>query len=252
MANVARFTGPLWDLDTHWVFEDFDGDQSDTTWIDVITDTGTVTYEDAASGVALLDPSDGSVGDNDEANLYQAAETFLIANGKPMYCRFRISYQEQLTDDANVMVGWANAPVADIIVDNGAGPRVTGTIIVVEKRDGETEWRLTTRNGATNVTSTLSRATEGTAGVANDLTDWQVIEIFVEDHDTLQCSITAKVNGRFLHDTDGNVIKHRRLYASAEEMALFAAVKNGGANNELLYVDYIYGHQQRRGTLPHP
>ena len=53
MANIARFAGPLWDLDTHYVFEDFNGDQSDTTWIDTITDSGTVTYEDAASGVAL-------------------------------------------------------------------------------------------------------------------------------------------------------------------------------------------------------
>lgn len=263
MANIARFSGPLWDLDTHYVFEDFEGDQSDTTWIDTVTDLGTVTYEDLMSGVALLDPSDGTVADNDEAYLHQAGETFLIAAGKPMYFRTRIHFSEKNTDDANILVGWANAPAANLIIDDGGGPRASGTIICVEKRDGETEYRLTTRNGS-NVTSTLSRATEGAAGFTEasgtepsdsgqlSSGSWQVIEIFVEDSGlSTECYITAKVNGRFLFDTNGSIIRHTRLVASATEMSLVLGVKNGSANNELLYCDYIYGHQQRRGVNPH-
>ena len=244
MPSVARFTSPLFDLDTHFVHDDFSSTREDNTWVDTITDTGTVTTQDNENGVVLLDPSDCSVGDNDEAYMGRPLETFLVEAGRVLYYRARISYQEQATDDANVMVGLMNAAnAANIIVDNGAGPRATGNIFVVEKRDGETEWRLTTRNTAA-VTTTLSTTT---AGVANDLTDWQVIEIFIFDLDGgTNVEVCAKVDGLYLRDTNNVVITHRRLIASSTEMMPFVAVKNGDTNNELLYCDYIYAHQSPR------
>ena len=142
------------------------------------------------------------------------------------------------------MVGLANAAnAANLIVDDGAGPRATGNLFVVEKRDGETEFRLTSRNG-TAVTTTLSTTT---AGVSNDLNSFQEIEIFVFDLDGgTTVEVNAKVDGMYLRDTNNVVITHRRLIASSTEMMPFAAVKNGSANNELLYVDYIYAHQSPR------
>src|SRR3990167_7061828 len=104
MASVARFTAPLIDLDTHFIFDDFSSTREDNTWVDTITDTGTVTVIDNENGVALLDPSDCSVGDNDEAYMSRPIETFLVEAGRVLYYRARISFQEQNTDDANVMV----------------------------------------------------------------------------------------------------------------------------------------------------
>ena len=244
MPSVARYTAPLIDLDTHFVFDDFSSTREDNTWIDTITDSGSVTTQDNENGVLLLDPSDCSVGDNDEAYVCRPIETFLVESGRVLYYRARISFQEQNTDDANVMVGLMSAVNAvNTIVDNGGGPRASGNLFVVEKRDGETEWRFTTRNSSA-VTTTLSTTT---AGVSNDLNSFQEIEIFVFDLDGgTNVEACAKVDGMFLRDTNNIVITHRRLIASSTEMMPFAAVKNGDTNNELLYVDYIYAHQSPR------
>jgi hypothetical protein len=95
------------------------------------------------------------------------------------------------------MFGFANAPAANLIVDDGGGLRASGSILAIEKRDGETAWRLTTRNGST-VTSTLSTQT---AVMASGV--YQVVEVEAEDvgNGTLVC--TARVNGRLLTDSNG-------------------------------------------------
>lgn len=244
MPSVARWTGPLVDLDTFHVFEDFWIEQTDLSFTDVVTDTGTATVGDYENGQIELDPSDASVADNDECSIGTTNEVFLVEAGRVLYYRARLSYAEANTDDANVMAGFASAfNSANIIVDDGGGPRASGNLFVVEKRDGETEWRLTTRNGS-NVTSTLSTHT---AGVSSSQASFQTIEIFIFDLDGgTNVEVCAKVDGMYLRDTNGVVITHRRLIASSTDMNAGVAVKNGSANNELVYVDYIYGHQSPR------
>ena len=244
MPNVGRFTAPLIDLDTFHIFEDFWIEQTDLSFTDVITDSGTATVGDWENGQIELDPSDGTVADNDECSIGATNENFLVEASRVIYGRTRISYAEQATDDANVMFGFANAfNAANIIVDDGGGPRASGNLFVIEKRDGETEWRLTTRNG-TAVTTTLS---SHTAGVTTAQTGWQTLEIFIFDLDGgTNVEVCAKVDGMYLRDTNGVVITHRRLIASSTEMNFGVACKNGSANNELIYVDYLYGSQNPR------
>lgn len=243
--NALDTTRFLKDINTFVIFDDFWGDQTDLFWVDHIPDTGTVTMDDAESGWALLDPSDASVADNDEVYLASANENFLVKANRSLYARFRVSYQEQNTNDANVVLGFMSAASgqANLMVDDGAGPRASGNLFVVEKRDGETEWRLTTRNGSA-VDSTISTTT---AGVTDDTASWQVIEIWVQQLDALNVQCVAAVDGKYLRDTSGNnlVIKHKRLIASSTEMNLMMGIKNGDTNNELLYVDYALGAQTR-------
>ena len=73
----------------------------------------------------------------------------------------------------------------------------------------------------------------------------QLLEIIVEDHDSLQCKILFKVNGSYLRDSNNNKIIHYVLYASATEMQVGAGVKNGSANLETLNVDWIYCSQKK-------
>ena len=47
---------------------------------------------------------------------------------------------------------------ANLIVDDGAGLRASGTVIALYKVDGETVWRFVTRNG-TDATVTQSTTT---------------------------------------------------------------------------------------------
>lgn len=240
MPLLNRFTAELWDLDTFHVFDDFWYDQTDLFWVDTITDSGSVAIGDAQFGIATLTPSDGTVADNDEVYLATANELFLFAANKNIYGRCRLSFVETASGVYNAMFGFANAFAANLIVDDGAGLRASGCILALEKRDGETAWRLTTRNGAT-VTSTLSSQTTTMSSGT-----FQVLEVQAEDvgNSTLVC--TARVNGRLLTDSNGNVIRHSVAVASATEMQVGVGAKLGAAtNNDLLLVDYIYAAQGR-------
>lgn len=237
MTNLARFTSALWDLDTFVVWDDFWADQSDTFWIDTVTDSGSAAVGDVARGVMVLTPSDGTVADNDEAYLASANEVFILAASRPMYARGRLQFSEANVDDANILFGFASAVAANLIVDDGAGPRASGNIVCIEKRDGETQWRLTTRNGSA-VTTTLSSNTAGGAS-------YQTLEVIVQDYDAVNMQVVAKVDGVHLRDSNNVPIRHFIAIASATEMQVCAGVKNGGANLEVLNLDYIYAHQLR-------
>lgn len=240
MPLLNRFTGALWDLDTFYVFDDFWYDQTDLFWVDVITDTGTVAINDAAGGIATLTASDGTVANNDEVYLRTANELFIFAASRNIYGRCRLSFVETASGIYNAFFGFANAIAGDFIVDDGAGLRASGCILGVEKRDGETAWRLTTRNGST-VTSTLSsQSAVMTSG------QYQVVEVQAEDvgNGSMRCS--ARVNGVLLTDTNGLAIRHSVLIASATEMHAGVGAKLGAdTNNDLLLVDYIYAAQGR-------
>jgi hypothetical protein len=241
MPKLNRFTAPLWDLDTFYVFSDFSRKQDDLEWVDTITDTGTVLMGDNVAGIAVLTPSDGTVADNDEVYLASANELFKLLPKRPIYGRCRLQFTETASGIYNAAFGFANAVAADLILDNGAGLRASGSIIAIEKRDGETTWRLTTRNGAT-VTSTLSTMT---AGGAND----QELEIEATDVSPpggAGSRVVAKVNGEFLKDSRNIPIEHTILFASATEMQVFAGAKLGAiTNNDVLNLHYIYAAQRR-------
>src|SRR5690349_3105241 len=197
MPLLNRFTAPLWDLDTFHVFDDFWSDQTDLTWVDTVTDSGSVAIGDAAGGIVTLTPSDGTVGDNDEVYLATANELFIFAANRNLFGRCRLSFVETASGVYNAVFGFANAlSAANFIVDNGAGLRASGCILALEKRDGETAWRLTTRNGST-VTSTLSTtSTTMTSGT------YQVLEVQAEDVGNGSMVCTGRVNGRLLTDVN--------------------------------------------------
>lgn len=236
MSRKARYTNVLFDIDTFTFFRDLENFATGTDGLTALAaDAGaSVAVGDAARGVALL--TTGAT-DNNEAALRSTTELFLVAAGRPLYGRFRAQYAEANVDDANIFLGFANALAADTMVDNGAGPRASGNVFCVEKRDGETTWRLTTRNGTTT-TSTLSTTTAGGAG-------FSTIEIEVEEFDSVNFFVVALVDGVILKDANGTRIRHTVPISGSTEMMVGAYVKAGGANSEVLSVDYLYAHQLR-------
>lgn len=242
MPLLNRFTAPLWDVDTFVVFDhfwtDLAGGANDLAWTDTVTDSGSAAVGDAAGGIMTLTPSDGSVGDNDEVYLASTNELFLFLANRNIYGRCKLSFVETASGVYNAFFGFANAVAGDTIVNDGGGMRASGSILAVEKRDGETTWRLTSRNGA-NVTSTLStQSSTMTTGV------YQIVEVQAEDvgNGSMRCS--ARVNGQNLTDANGRAIVHHVLIASATEMSVAVGAKLGAAtNNDLLLVDYIYAAQ---------
>lgn len=239
MGNLARFTAPLRDLDTVVAYSDFVDDQSDTSFIDTLTDSGTAAVGDAFGGVMVLTPSDGSVVDNDEVILRSANEVFLFAAGKPIYGKCKLSFVETTATVYNVGFGFMNAAQTDPLGDDGAGAKLSGSTAAIFKVDGGAVWKAATAN---NSASTVSTSTAG----AVTATDY-VLEIFGEDFSSTQMVFTFKVNGQYLLDaTSGQIIRHMVTVASATEMNLFVACKLGAStNNDATSVDYVYGHQYR-------
>lgn len=238
MANINRYTRILQELDTVVVFDDFTGDQSDITAKDTVTDTGTAAVGDAANGVIVLTPSDGTVADNDEAYLATPNELFQFAAGRPIYGKFKFQYSAVVAADPNWAVGFQNAAGADSIVDDGAGVKVSGDTLAVEKRDGETAFRCTSASSGAS-TSTLSNKTVAAA------TDY-VVEIECKDFDGVSMEVNYKVDGQYLKDTNGNIIKHTVAITGSELMNMFVGIKLGAAtNNDTFSLDYWYGAQLR-------
>lgn len=240
MPLLDRFTSPLWDLDTFYYSSDFDKTIVAGEWVATLTDTGTAAVGDAAGGIVTLTPSDGTVADNDEVYLASANELFRFLANRNVYGRARVNFVETAAGVYNAFFGFMNAVAANAIVDDGGGLRASGSILALEKRDGETTWRLTTRNGATG-TSTLSTAS--TTMIAGQ---FQVLEVQAEDvgNGTLRCS--ARVNGKLLTDVNGQVIRHSVLITGATEMQVALGAKLGAiTNNDVLLADYIYAAQGR-------
>src|ERR1051325_8543393 len=242
--NITRFTAPLWDLGAVVVFDDFVLDQQDTSAIDTITDSGTVLMGDAVNGVATLTPSDGSVGDNDEAYLASPNEVFKFGTNRSIYGRFKFRYTEVTSDKVNWCVGFQDAVGANSLVDDGAGPKVSGSTLAIAKVDGGSN--LLKVYSACNGTST-STTTNFTVAAATDY----LAEIICNDWDGVSMQVSFRfgivANGlEYLKDANGNIIRHTVLIASATEMQIFAGVKLGAAtNNDTLLLDYWYGAQTR-------
>lgn len=238
MAKLSRFTRFLADLDVMAVFTDFLDDQVDTNFVDTITDSGTALVNDETNGVMTLTPSDGSVADNDEVYIASANELFIYAAGRPIYGRCRLQFTETSATIYNVGFGFMNAVGADTLIDNGGGPKVSGSTLAIYKTDGSGVWKCASScNGTSTVTTSSKAAVTAT---------WYVLEIEAVDFDGVSMEVCFRVDGEYLKDTNGNIIRHTVAIASATEMQVFAGAKLGAAtNNDTTKVDYIYADQAR-------
>jgi hypothetical protein len=248
MPMLNRFTRQLWDLDTFYVFNDFEKDQVDTDWVDTVTDTGTVAIGDEVGGVVTLTPSDGTVADNDEVYLATANELFKYGANMGLYGRFRIQFTETTAGIYNCAVGFMNAVGADSIVDNTGLPKASGSTLAIYKTDGSQVWKCCSAvNGtATHTTSTKSSTKSTSVGGG-----WQELEIEATPTDSLSYTVTFSVDGEKLRDSSGLVIRHNLAFASATEMQMFIGAKLGAAtNNDVLKCDYAYGAQRRTQLVP--
>lgn len=238
--NINRFTQPLRDLDTFYIFNDFDADQLDAIAVDTVSDTGTVLMGDEANGVATLTPSDGTVADNDEVYLATPNEVFIFAANRSIYGRARIRFTETAAGVYNVAFGFQNAVGADSIIDNGGTNivKTSGSTLAICKKDTESVW---TAVSACNGTATLTKSTRAAVG-----STWYELEIICSDWDGVSMQVSFRVDGEYLKDSNGNLIRHTVAIANATEMQMWVGAKLGAAaNNDTTKIDYWYGAQTR-------
>lgn len=217
------------------VFDDFNAFVTGHLWTDTSGDTGaSVAGSDARGGIAAI--TTGAT-NNNEAYLLSTKEVFLIGASKPIYGECSLQYTEANTDDANVAFGFMNAVGADSILDDGAGPKADFSGAVLYKVDGGTVWNFATSIGTTRTVT----ATTVTAGGSS----YQRLEIKIEPVSSTTALAYPLIDGQQCVDANGTLIVHSITFASATEMNIFVGAKAGGANSEVVNVDWIAGIQKR-------
>lgn len=213
------------------VFDDFLWFVTAHLWTSLAADSGaSAGVGDAAGGILAL-VTGGT--NNNEASVKSTNELFLLAAEKPLLYEARLQFSEANTDDANVAVGFANAWGADLLVDDGAGPKSSFSGALIYKVDGGTKWCFRTSVG----TSYVDTVSQHTAGGSS----YQTLRIEIRQATAGASGLEAVpfIDGQQMLDANGKPIKHALTYTSATEMNAGAYVKAGGANSETLNVDYI-------------
>lgn len=222
---------------THGFFDDFLDFNTGDAWTSLVVDAGTsAAASDAAGGVVVLTTA-GT--DNNEVAVKRTKETFLTAAGKPITFYARAQYAEANTDDANVLIGILDAIAANAMVDDGAGPKSSFSGAAFYKVDGGTRWQCISSQGSTRTTTDLTAALSydkvaKTAGGSS----YQEFQIDIRPIDGTRAEVDFYIDGVL-------VAQHDLTYTSATEMMAGAYIKAGGANSEVLNVDYIGAWQTR-------
>ena len=126
-----------------------------------------------------------------------------------------------------------NAVGANTIIDDGGGVKVSGSTLAIYKVDGGAVWKTAS---ACNGVSIVNTSTTPAVGAT-----YYDLEIFCENFDGVTMEASFKVDGVFLKDTNGNVIRHVVPIASSALMQLWVGAKLGAiTNNDTTLVDYLY------------
>jgi hypothetical protein len=138
-----------------------------------------------------------------------------------------------------------NAPAANHLQDDGAGPAASYSGAVFFKTDGGTTWNFETSLAGAQITTALA------ATSPNGAADWHSLKITVKSRDATTLIITPWIdeNGgqdfKIALDANGNQVQHTVALGSPTEMGVIMGVKNGGANNEVIDFDYVSCWQLR-------
>lgn len=225
----------------HGFTDDFDHLVTADRWTSILTDTGTNAVGDAAGGVMVQSPSDGTVADNDEAYLHTTAELFLIAAGKPIIGAFNAQFAQADTDKANHIAGFMSGVVADALIDDGGGLLADFSGAVFYCLDGDTLWRVMYSDGTTK-TSALLEAANSLSGVdeVSASTAFQRLEITIQPVTATLVDICFFIDAVLVYKMKDKTI------ASATEMAVVLGSKNGVVSkHEILNVDLVQAYQKR-------
>lgn len=216
------------------LFNDFFSYTSTEDFTSILTDSGTAVDSDAAGGVLVINPSDGSVADNDEAYVKSTQEVFLFAANKPLAFEARVKWTEANTNTLNVIVGLMSAAGANALVDDGAGPATSFSGAVFYKVDGGSTWKALVSNGSTQTEVTLTNI-PAAPGAGN----YQRLSIIFVPTSSTAATILFYIDKVLVGSAS-------YTHTSATEMNTIVGAKNGAITAvETLYVDYVRCSQVR-------
>lgn len=231
--KLNHFPRAFYEKSQHGYFEDFDWLISPHLWTSLLADVGTsLTQNDAANGTVTIATA---ATDNNEVAIRTTKEIFLFAAGKPFVIESRFKFTTAST--ANVAFGFADAFGADLLVDNGGGPKTSYSGCLIYTKEGGTVWRCHSSKSTTQ-TDTASLTTAGGSS-------FQVLRMEGRMVTSTELEITFFVDEQPLRDSNQKPIKHSVTVTSATEMNLGVYAKTGTTSDLSLETDYIGWAQKR-------
>lgn len=221
-------------------FSDSFVNKDTTFWTTTASDLGAAAMTDAIGGVIAISPSDGTVADNDETYIQSASEIFKIVANRPIAFAAHVQFAQAATNAANIIAGLADAPIANTLQDNGAGPKASFSGAAFYCRDGSVNWHVVYSDGATQTIAelTASNSLNKVAQVGATASGvFTLLEIDIIPKTATLCDVIFKINGSTVYKMLD------RTYANATEMAAFFGAKNGTAAQQVLNVDDASAYQ---------
>lgn len=225
----------------HGFFDDFQGflTATSTAKYTVVTAAdGSVTQKDSRPGGVAIVSAVASAAGNEDCYLVREAETFCPAADKPLSFGALVQATEDDTNQNNLFVGLTNAAAVDLLVNDGAGPKTSGTSLAFYKVDGGLNWWIHASLGSTQtkVELTAANSLDGVAHVGSGSAA-QLLEIDFLPKNGTQADVIYKIDGVAVYKiTDW-------VFTSATDVQAVVGCKDGDAGDEVtinLYGLYCY------------
>ncbi len=218
-------------------FDDFEWYLSPHRWTSLAADAGASVAAGASStgGAVLL--TTGAV-DNNECAVATTQRPYRPADDKPILFEARLQYTEAAINAANLFAGLADVlGSADLLQDNGNGPRASFHGTGLFKVDGDSVWRCVSARGAVQTITVGTTPAGGTAP--------QTLRVEIQPLDAINAEVTFYVDDAAVRDVNGQPVKHSVSLAAFPAIQAGVYAKAGSAASEIVSVDYIAAYQLR-------
>jgi hypothetical protein len=228
---------------SHGFFDDFQGfltAQSGWAWTLVTAVDGVATNPDAAGGIVNIANAVATIADNEDAYIAREPEAFLPAADKPLAFQALVQFTEVSTNTANVIVGLTDAVAANLLVNDGGGPKTSGTTLAFFKKDGNLNWHVHVSLSTTqqSVELTAANSLDKVAHAAGS-SGYQQLDIQFKPKNSTQADVEFYIGGVLVYKfTDW-------VFTSATEMQAVIGCKGGTAAALSVNCDYCFCYQRR-------
>lgn len=228
----------------HGFFDDFEGFITAivTDAYTVVTAVdGTVLISDAVGGKVIIANATASIGDNEDCYLAREPEAFLFAADKPAVWGAKINFPEVSTNSANVVAGLTDGVAANLLVNDGAGMKTSGTTLAFYKIDGKLNWHVHVSLSTTqqSIELTAANSLDKVAHPAGHASAYTDLRIEFMPKNSTQADVTFWIDGKCVYKfTDW-------VFTSATEVQAVLGCKGGTAAALVLNADYHYCYQKR-------
>lgn len=227
----------------HGFRDDFEGfltAQSGDMYTVVTAVDGTVLLADAVGGRVNIKSAAATAG-NEDCYLVREPEAFLFAASKPLVFEALVQATEDDTNQNNLFVGLTNAAAADLLVNDGAGPKTSGTTLAFFKKDGGLNWwvHCSLSTTQTSVELTAANSLDGQAHVGSGAAQQRLRIEFLPKNST-QADVNFYIDGVHVYKITDYV------FTNATEVQAVCGTKDGDSADEVtIQLDYWFCYQVR-------